>query len=434
MLTKLKKISKIINPFGGINFVMHEIRKQNIPQLIDNILGERVKQAKYSNSDILLNWIYANFCGAERLEDTKHLKRYFNDIPDTKFPSPDRIGGIFKKLSTENIKVVKSTDSYTNMNVPLNNLLLDTTLKLNLLKQDTNYTLDYDAIVLAAEKYDCQYTYKKFQGYTPVVSFIGKIPVYIEGRSGNTNPAANMEQSLQNTLDLLSKKNIRIKRFRSDAAAYQASVIELMDKNGIEFFIRARNSSNVYDNLVPNQIWERIAINNMPYEITSVMSVLPHSKYATHDKKYDLYKKYRVIISRRLIGSKSENNSFVKDNLVYRAIITSNTSMTDKEVIEFYNQRGSMERNFDMLLNDFNWRRLPFSFLEHNTVFLFVGALASVLYRHVIIKFNKKVDFLKENFRLKAFIFRFITMSTLWKKEELILFETTRDYAPLLDG
>jgi len=38
---KVQKNNQIINPFGGINFVVNEIRKSGILKLIDNQLGCR---------------------------------------------------------------------------------------------------------------------------------------------------------------------------------------------------------------------------------------------------------------------------------------------------------------------------------------------------------------------------------------------------------
>src|SRR4051812_29969694 len=103
MLSKIKQISARINPFGGINFVIHALQRAGIHNLIDNTLDKRVKQSTYSNSDVIMSWIYSNLCGAERLEDSMNLRHYFSDIPGTLFPSSDRIAGIFKKLATENM-------------------------------------------------------------------------------------------------------------------------------------------------------------------------------------------------------------------------------------------------------------------------------------------------------------------------------------------
>jgi len=105
---------------------------------------------------------------------------------------------------------------------------------------------------------------------------------------------------------------------------------------------------------------------------------------------------------------------------IFRGILTNNWEMTLQEVLDFYNQRGAIERNFDMLKNDFNWRRLPFSFLNENTVFMIISAIISVLFQYLIRNFSKKSRWLKRNSRLKNFIFFFITVGSEWVSDSTL--------------
>jgi len=61
--------------------------------------------------------------------------------------------------------------------------------------------------------------------------------------------------------------------------------------------------------------------------------------------------------------------------------MTNQTTMSDLEVIEFYNARGESERVFDQMNNDFHWKKMPFSFLEQNTVFLILMAICRNLFQ-----------------------------------------------------
>src|SRR4051812_423393 len=105
---------------------MRELRSQNIPMLINTHLGNRPPQAKYSFSDIILSWVYCNFCGNDSIESSKRLKIPFSEMPDYKHPSPDRIGDIIKSFATPNtcysLLGEKETDKlhYFNINMPLN--------------------------------------------------------------------------------------------------------------------------------------------------------------------------------------------------------------------------------------------------------------------------------------------------------------------------
>ncbi|MBN2166743.1 MAG: transposase [Marinilabiliaceae bacterium] len=98
----------------------------------------------------------------------------------------------------------------------------------------------------------------------------------------------------------------------------------------------------------------------------------------------------------------------------YKAILTNDYELTDDEVVFFYNQRGVIEREFDVLKNDFGWNNMPFSKLEQNTVFLMFSAICRNIYHHIINSFSKRYDFLKPHYRIKKFIFRFICIPAKW--------------------
>lgn len=409
MITKVIKKNEKICPFGGIYFVMNEIKKKGLSKLIDSSLGERVKQARYSYSDIMLNWIYANICGAERLEDIEKIREHF----EFKLPSHDVIGRTFKSLSTKT-KMLKPQTKHSqvkhqfNIHLPLNRLMLDIGLKLNILKSNKPYTLDYDNTIIENLKHDCTKTYRFNYGYQPGVAFIDKIPVYIEGRNGNSNAITLMSDTLRRCLNLLEEKNIKINKFRSDSAACQYQIFDLMEEKKIKFYIRLVKNKNFKEKVEANiKLWEK----------------MKDSKKEVGDGIYTSKKlNYRMVVTRETIKGKYE----------YRAILTNDLKMPNKQVIYFYNQRGAIERNFDTLKNDFNWGRLPFSFLNENTVFMIVSAIASIIYQYIIINFSKKIDFVKRKFRLKNFIYHFVICSVIFKGNVLQMF-TDRNYAPLLE-
>jgi hypothetical protein len=66
---KVEKSNEIINPFGGINFVIDEIRKSGILELIDKELGPRPAQAEYSYSELILNLWCIFLSGGDCVED-----------------------------------------------------------------------------------------------------------------------------------------------------------------------------------------------------------------------------------------------------------------------------------------------------------------------------------------------------------------------------
>jgi hypothetical protein len=342
------------------------------------------------------------------------MKSHLDSIPDLANPSPDRISGILRSLATPKFSTPAKSGAIHEFshNMTLNRLMLDIAKKLNVISGDT---LDYDNVIIETEKQDSNWTYKRNKGYQPGVAFIGQTPVYIEGRNGNSPAAYKIAETLDNCIRLLQSKKITFKYFRSDSAAYQFDVVKLMDSNNIEFFIRADTNRQLKQQAELISDWERVPFGKSFYEVGEMEYQPFQNKYTGEPTTY------RAIVKR---VTNSEGKIF------YYSILTSNWTMPKVKALHFYNQRGAMERNFDDLKNNFNWKRLPFSYLNENLVFMIIGAIANIIYSHLLKVFSKKVDFIKKTFRLKNFIFHFITVSSFWKKGKLKLF-TRKNYSKI---
>lgn len=93
--------------------------------------------------------------------------------------------------------------------------------------------------------------------------------------------------------------------------------------------------------------------------------------------------------------------------------MTSNTVFTNKEVIEFYNDRGDSENSNRYLLNDFNVHHLPFMDMDTNTVFMYFMAMSSILFEWLkTILVKNKTPKIKLNMRAKAVFFHCVSVST----------------------
>lgn len=408
---KVIKKKNIINPYGGINAVIKSLRNQGISKLINDALGKRPTHAKYSFSDVILGLTISNLCSDERLHDAESHKYYFKAIPGIKYPSHDTFGRVIKKLATEETGEISSKGVKYQfcINRPLNDLLIKIAVKLRTVDISKKHTLDYDNTIIFARKYDTTRTYKGPHGYQPGVSFIEKIPVYVEGRTGNALASFRMVDTLKRTFEGLDKEGIKINRFRSDAAAYQKQVISLMEKRGIDFFIRAKTSSYIHDEVFHVPSWSKVATGNTQAEVADII-MFP----------FGGIKPYRAVVS-RIEDTKNGIFDHKHDKMYkYRAILTNNYSMSAQEVFDFYNQRGEIEINFDILGNDFNWKRCPFSFLNENTSFIIISAIILVLFEYLRNKFCHKMKILKHNFELKRFIKLFIAIPVEWYDNKTI--------------
>jgi hypothetical protein len=98
----------------------------------------------------------------------------------------------------------------------------------------------------------------------------------------------------------------------------------------------------------------------------------------------------------------------------YRCILTNDYTSTPREIVEFYNLRGGKERIFDDMNNGFGWTRLPKSFMAENTVFLLLTAVIRNFYKFLMERLDTKAFGLKKSSRIKAFVFKFISVPAKW--------------------
>ena len=125
-------------------------------------------------------------------------------------------------------------------------------------------------------------------------------------------------------------------------------------------------------------------------------------------------KAYRLVIQRqkRMDGVQD----LWEGEYTYRCILTNDDESSVREIVEFYNLRGGKELIFDDMNNGFGWDRLPKSFMAENTVFLLLTALIRNFYKAIIYRLDVKRFGLKATSRIKAFVFRFVSVPAKWIK------------------
>ena len=430
-MIKIRKSGKEINPHAGVNFCIDIIEDAGIPAIIENALGQRGNgkrgpKPKYSFSDTILGLTYGILAGGDRLKDMKGLKAKL-DNPMLNIPSPNVISTIIRdELSVESETVTAESGNVHqfNLNPKLNELLLDVALHLDTLDTKEEYTLDYDNTVIACDKWDAEWTYKKFRGYTPGISWIGRTPVYIEGMNGGNPPKYQIFETMKRNFELLDSRGIKIGKFRSDAAGYQSDLVELCDSRGIDFFIRANHCKAMWEKIKEIKAWKKARIDVFEFEVEGFQY-----------KPFGSDKEYRIMVS-RIPNDTGENHNKTGEPFVYRCVLTNNIKMSDQDVLEFYNFRGDIERNYDIMNNDFLWKNLPFSFMHENSAFMLITAISNVLYQFLIDIFAARVDFVELTDRMKTFRLNFISLSGEWIKDKnsddvLLIHDNSRDWSRL---
>ena len=199
-----------------------------------------------------------------------------------------------------------------------------------------------------------------------------------------------------------------------------------MEGTSQHFYIRAVRCATMEQQIsqIRADAWQKVRLGVQEMEVTQLADYRP----------FDGQKPYRLVVS-RIKRRDGQTGLFTGDAFTYRAILTNDVKWDNQQLVSFYNQRGNAERTFDTMNNDFGWSKLPCSFLNENTAFMIITALYANIYQVMLATFARKLSWIKENFRLKKFIFRFITVATKWIKtgrQHVLKLYTHKDYSRLL--
>ena len=407
--------SDTISAFGGINFIFEDFNSLGLDKLFINELPQLPAQSNYSWKDIIYSLYSIYLCGGSCIEDIEtNLKSHLSNNPFCKIPSPDTILRKLKDLS-EPSKTCRTQRGIVDHQYCENNILSH--LNIKLLKKTkafskTVLTLDYDNTIVFNEKSDSVLTYKKDRGYQPGVCTINTHQVlYLENRNGNSDAKSFQHNTLERMFDLLRTHGIRkMDNFRADSASYQYNVIKLLAKEVHNFYISARNSY-VEKHFKQITNWKKTTDAKGHTVFIGDIYYTPFSQTAKN--KNEKAAEYRLVVKRKF-NKTGQINAITQDAYDYSAIITNDTKSSAIDVVLFYNKRGIMEKQFDVIKNDFGWNHMPFSHLNTNTVFLYLMAMLKNIYNVIIDRFSKRFEGLSPTFRIKKFIFRFVILPAKW--------------------
>ena len=392
-MLKIRNIDAKSNAFGGLNIFYPKLIKNDIDKLIEQHTGGRHNRAEYSASQIILGHVFSQLVGSQRLEDAHIYKNDLDNIDGLEIPSSDTTSRYLRSLASKSTVIPAKGENVKphifNINDSMLDLLIEIALKLKLVKKNAKNVLDYDNTIIGTKKWDATATYLKngrdlLYGYQPGVASLNGIPIYLENRSGHSNAGLNIDETVIRCIEKLKSHGIKINYFRSDAAAHNVKLLKYLYDNNIKFVVRyrsgVRNQLDVLDTFTQN--WKETKVGRQDCAVTSVHREFIPSKQI-----------YRIAFLR-----KDE-----KDTFRYFGLITNIEDMTEEELIHFYNQRGQEEKRFADLKNNFNLKRLPFSLLEENTVFMIMSCIAYNIYQYAVLTIKKVVKTLNPNIWLKTF-------------------------------
>ena len=405
-MAKVSKKSEKITAFGGIFFVLDKF-DSILSSVIDSHLGLRSMLIGYQYSEIIRAVFSVFCCGGDCMEDLNlYLKDVLTERPHTRVPSADTVLRGIEELATENISyTAEKTGNVYEFNTAekLNQLVIKLLLATGQLTEGGEYDVDFDHQFLEAEKYDSKRTFKGFDGYSPGVFTIGGLIAYLENRDGNANVRFMQAETHRRFFEMMNSFGIHVRSFRADCGSYSEDIVKVVMEHTDKFYIRAERYAGLYEKVKRQTGWTTVEIGYQLYDVQS----FPFESF--EDVKH-----CRLVVQRQR-KQKGEQLDLFDGEYTYRCILTNDWDMTDEEIILHYNKRGSAEQVFDRQNNDFGWAHLPKSFMNQNTVFLLITAMAANFYRYIVALPLMAVLFgIKATDRVKSFLFRFIAVPAKW--------------------
>ena len=392
---------------GGIYLIRRIFQQNHIDKFIDECFPGRGKQSFYSDSDLLLGLCYNLYTGGTYFEDMNRVRDDLNVSGHIELPSSDSVKYRIEQLSERNQEIInKQTISHEfNITNTLSRVLAKLTVRLNPDFKRHAQMLDYDNTIITTLKGDSRLCYKQGYGYQPGVIFIGREPVYIEGRNGNSPSTYLMDQTLERGINILKAEGVKIGAIRIDGAAYQQNVFDLIRRHkGMRYYIRGKNADSIWNTIYKSKIVGKITVGERKAEY------IDHEWYTPGDIGPE--NKCRVIVYRYMRDN--QQLDLFEDKYIYYVIYTDDMTLSTEEIINLYNQRGRAEQNFDRLKNDFNWSHPPFNNLAMNTVYLILTAMGCQLYHYLLRIISKVFHELNPETRIKRFIFLFVNVVAKW--------------------
>ena len=421
---QVRKKPVIFTNFGGLNFIHEFIKSIDFDNKVLKYLGHRSAQATYSYGDILSQLTYTKFIGGGVLDDHNELRDQMENHPDLKIASPDTIEYSFQELkqATEVQDAKNGSTHSINTHDGFNRLLPFLCSHLGLVSKEAEHMMDYDGHIVENNKRDNAFTYKKTEGYYPVMCSINKFPVYMQNRNGNTPEGYGQLPIIKTAIKECKENGIQVSSFRADACCYERTTIEWLQEEGITYYIRAEQSMRLLDALEAEDEWTPAIIGDRRVEVCSIKEAL-----------FTKHTSYRIVAYRE--KKKGQQSIHNRNGYSFHAVVTSDYKSSPLECIKTYNQRGCQgEHHFKELDNDFDLKRLPFDSFEMNTIYIYAMIVSYLLFNACKKKYSKKLTFVGIEMRLKRFILHFVSLPAKWistGRSKVLNIYTTKNYEPI---
>lgn len=372
---KLDTTNDLLTSRAGLTCIAQVMEQLKLSEIIDQHFPHPKSNRGFKPSVFLQTLILMQHEGGFHLDDVRHLNDddALREILELKnIPKANTLGDWLRKMSN----TAESFSAWQSVN----KAVLKTALH-----QCKKVTLDIDATEIIAHKTSAQWTYKKNKGYMPMVGHIAQTGqvLSVDFRAGNASPAKENLEFIQQCQKALPS-DCAIDKLRIDAAGYQKSIIQYCEEHNIDYAIRAKTSAALKE-----QIASRTETDWQPFMDKEGDVVKNQHTYRMPHWISDYEQPFTLIIQRTKIEGQVEldltdrdsSDEVITGGYVYRAIATNRDTLSDSDLIHWYNQRAEdSENRIKELKLDFGGDVLPCSDFKANAFYFLISALSFNLF------------------------------------------------------
>ncbi len=370
---KIDTTDDLLTSRAGLLSIAELMRSLKLDRHIDAAFAQPGSNRGFKPSVFIQTLILMLHEGSFHLDDVRHLQ------DDTALQTLLGLEQIPQGASLGNwLRRIGNQGQWKNALEQVNRVVLQSTLH-----TCKGVTLDIDATQVAANKADARWTYKGVRGYMPMVGHIAQSGQVLASdfRQGNASPAKENLAFIRQCENSLPT-GCYVNNLRIDAAGYQADIIKHCDENQIGYAIRAKTSADLRETIacVADNDWQPLLDRNG-------QAIPDHSTYRGLHCIGGVNKAFTVVIQRKRLKGQADldatqsDEEVVEQGYLYRAIATNRESLTDSEIVHWYNQRAEdSENRIKELKLDFGGDTLPCSDFEANALYFAICTLAYNLF------------------------------------------------------
>ena len=344
---------------GGAILLMEFIRKLKLANLLSDIpFRDHRRYAIHSNLSILHQLIYRNLLGYHCQSDQKVLLQDSLLSQYVSACSQSSVSRLFDRISYATDACFKETITkqacqFVNKNIVDPILDADSTLIVTNGNQEGAAFIHHYAEV----------------GYHPICINESRSKLLLSARlrTGSAYSSNGVIDELKNVLSFLDNNgNIR---FRGDSAFYDTKLMNYLEENSISYYIRAKNFSSL--------------INTVTDDVMNIKKIKEYSYTYEHpfygEIQYGISGKKSRRVAYKAYWCYDKNGQMNLLPCVY-CVVTNNTDLSPKEVMNFYEARGASENFNKELKNDFHAGNLSHSEFNKNEFEFLISAFCYNLF------------------------------------------------------